>query len=207
MRGPKEIKRMNPAVAMLLHSLASSRRLMLDSVRDLSAAALSRRPNPAHRSCARLLGMATVTDREALRYLGVVDLPDLPAGFEARFARWGPGEDGETTGYDSSLPGIFASHRDALIRATGALDPAGLDEPVDPPDHLDEEALFRFGTVGEVVLAASAYTSFLAGEASSVRLALGRTPVDDPLDGAIEAIKWLPAVPGGADGRVAGVGR
>ena len=190
---------MDPAVAMLLHDLASSPRLMLDSVRDLSAAELSRRPSPALRTCARLLGMATVAYREVLQHLGVVDLPDLPAGFEARFARWGTGEDGETLRYDSSLPELFASHRDALVRATGSLDAAGLDEPVDPPDHLDEEALFEFGTVGEMILAASAYTSYLVGEASVVRVALGKSAVDDPFDRAIAAIEKAATVPGGGE--------
>jgi hypothetical protein len=71
--------------------------------------------------------MAVVADREVLRLLGVVDLPDLPAGFEARFARWGTGADGETLRYDSSLPEIFASHRNVLVRATGSLDAAGLE--------------------------------------------------------------------------------
>jgi hypothetical protein len=198
---------MNSVVTMLLESLASSRRLMLDSVRDLSAAERARQPTPALRSCARLLGMAAVADREVLRLLGVVDLPDLPAGFEARFARWGTGEDGETLRYDSSLPEIFASHRDALVRATGSLDAAGLDEPVDPPDHLDEEALFEFGTVGEMILAASAYTSFLVGEASMVRVALGKAAVDDPLDRAIAAIKRPASVPGGGEDPDAGCDR
>ena len=77
---------MKSAVTMLLQSLAASRRLMLDSVWDLSALELAGRPSPALRSCVRLLGMAAVADREVLRLLGVVDLPDLPAGFEARFA-------------------------------------------------------------------------------------------------------------------------
>jgi hypothetical protein len=167
---------------------------MLDSVRDLSADELSSRPSPALRSCVRLLGMAVVADREVLRLLGVVDLPDLPAGFEARFARWGTGADGETLRYDSSLPEIFASHRNVLVRATGSLDAAGHDEPVDPPDHLDEEALFEFGTVGEMIVAAAAYTSSLVGEVSIVRVALGKVPVYDPFDAAIQS---LPTVPGG----------
>jgi hypothetical protein len=151
--------------------------------------------------------MAAAADREVLRYLGVADLPDLPDGFEARFARWGTGEDGETSRYDSSLLEIVASHRDALVRATGSLDAAGLNEPVDPPDHFDEEALFEFGTVGEMILAASAYTSFLAGEASVVRLALGKAPMDDPFDRAIAAIKKPASVPGGGEGPVAGCAR
>ncbi len=143
--------------------------------------------------------MAAVADREVLRLLGVVDLPDLPAGFEVRFARWGTGEDDETLRYDSFLPEIFASHRDALVRATRLLDAAGLDEPVDPPDHLDEEAQFEFGTVGEMILAASAYTSFLVGEASVVRVALGKAAVDEPFDRAIAAINKPTSVPGGRE--------
>ena len=94
---------MKSAVIMLLHSLASSRRLMLDSVRDLSA----------------------------------------------RF-----------------------------------------DEPVCPPDHLDAEGLFEFGTVGEMILAASAYTSSLAGEVSIVQVALGKVPVHDPFDASAALAPW-----------------
>ena len=82
---------------------------MLDSVRDLSVAELAGRPSPALRSCVRLLGMAVLADREVLRFLDVVDFPDLPAGFEARFARWGTGGNGETPWYDTLLPEIFAS--------------------------------------------------------------------------------------------------
>ena len=175
---------MNSAMTILLQNLASSRRLMLDAVRDLSAGELARRATPALRSCARIIGMAVVADREVLRHLGATDLPAVPGGFEARFARWGTGEDGET-GHHGALPEIFASHRNALARATGALGPADFDEPVDPRDHLDEEALFRFGTVGEMILTLSAYTYYLAGEASVVRLALGKAAVEDPFERAI----------------------
>ena len=128
---------MKSPATMLLQSLASSRRLMLDSVRDLSAAELAGRPSPALRSCVRLLGMAALADREVLRLLGVAELPDLPAGFEARFARWGTRANGETSTYDTSVPEIFASHRNALVRATASLDAASFDEPVGPPDHLE----------------------------------------------------------------------
>ena len=189
---------MNSAITILLQDLGSSRRLMLDAVRDLSAAELARQPTPALRSCAGILGMAVVADREVLRHLGATDLPAVPGGFEARFARWGTGEDGET-GYHGALPEIFASHRNALARATGALGPADLDEPVDPRDYPDEEALFRFGTVGEMILTLSAYTYYLVGEASVVRLALGKAAVDDPFERAIAAIEEATAVPGGGN--------
>src|ERR1700722_13011800 len=109
---------MKSPVTMLLQSLASSRRLMLDSVRDLSAVELAGRPSPALRSCVRLLGMAALADREVLRLLGVAELPGRPAGFEARFARRETGGNGETSRYDTSLPEIFASSRNALLRAT-----------------------------------------------------------------------------------------
>ena len=181
---------MNSPVTMLLQSLAFSRRLMLDSVRDLSALELAGRPSPALRSCVRLVGMAVVADREVLRLLGVDKLPDLPAGFERRFARWETGGNGETSSYDTSVPEIFASHRNALIRATASLDAARFDEPLGPPDHLDAEGLFEFGTVGEMILAAAAYTSSLAGEVAIVRVALGKVPVYDPFDASAALASW-----------------
>src|SRR5262245_60447409 len=98
---------MKSAVTMLLRSLSSSRRLMLDSVGDLSAAELVRQPTPALRSSARILGgEAVVAEREALHHLGAIDLPTISARFEARFARWGTGEEGET-GYHDARPEIF----------------------------------------------------------------------------------------------------
>jgi hypothetical protein len=169
---------------------------MLNAVRDLSTAELARQPAPALRRCARILGMAIVAEREVLRHLDAPDLPAVPEGFEARFARWGTGEEGET-GYDDALPELFASHRNAVARATGSLGPADPDEPVDPPDHLDEEAMFRFGTIGEMILTLSAYTCFLVGEVSVVRLTLGKAAVDDPLERAIAAIEQAAAVRGG----------
>jgi hypothetical protein len=195
---------MNSAVTMLLQGLEFSRRLMLDAVRDVFAAKPARQPISVRCRCARVLGMAVVADRELLRHLGPNDLPDLPVGFEARFARWGTGADTEIWEYDSALPEIFASHRDALLRATGALGPADLDQPVNPPDHLGEDGLFDFGTIGEMILAASAYTSFLAGEASAGRNAHGNAAVDDAFDRAIAAIKKPVRVPGGGKDRRAG---
>jgi hypothetical protein len=187
---------MNSAITIVLQDLGSSRRMLLDAVRDLSAAELARRPAPALRSRAGILGMAVVADREVLRHLGATDLPAVPEGFEARFARRGTGEGGEMW-YHDVLPEIFASHRNALARATGTLGPVDLDEPVDPPDHLDEEAMFRFGTVGEMILTLSVYTYSLAGEASVVRLALGKAAAEDPFDRAIAAIETATATPGG----------
>jgi hypothetical protein len=181
---------MKSPVTMLLHSLASSRRLMLDSVRDLSALELAGRPSPALRSCVRLLGMSALADREVLRLLSVVKLPDLPAGLEAQFARGEKSGNGEASKYDTFLPEIFALHRNALLRATASLDAAKFDEPVAPPGHLDAEGLFEFGTIGEMILAASAYTSSLAGEVAIVRLALGKAPVHDPFDASAALAPW-----------------
>jgi hypothetical protein len=126
---------------LLLQSLDSSRRSMLGAVRDFSAAELAHRPGPRLRCCGQVLGSAAVADREVLRYLGVDSLPTVPAGFEARFARWGIGDDDGAPSH-GSLPEIFTSHRDVLIRAVEGLAPDALDEPVDPPNHLDEEAVF-----------------------------------------------------------------
>ena len=167
------------ATTLLLQSLDSSRRSMLDAVRDFSAPELAHRAGPRCRSCGQVLGSAAVADREVLRYLGVDSLPTVPAGFEARFARWGIGDDDGAPSH-GSLPEKFASHRDVLIRAVEELAPDALDEPVDPPEHLDEEAVFRFETVGEMIMATAGFTHSLVGEVSVIRLALGMSELADP---------------------------
>jgi hypothetical protein len=61
---------------------------------------------------------------------------------------------------------------------------------VGPPDHLDAEGLFEFETVGEMILAASAYSSSLAGEMSIIRVALGKAPVHDLFDASVAFAPW-----------------
>ena len=78
----------------------------------------------------------------------------------------------------------LASSRRLMLDSVRDLS-ARFDEPVGPPDHLDAEGLFEFGTVGEMILAASAYTSSLAGEVAIVRVALGKVPVHDPFDASV----------------------
>jgi hypothetical protein len=175
---------MRSSVTIIVQNLRSSSRLMLESVRDLSGFELAGRPSPALRSCVRLLGMSALADREVLRRLGVA-LPGLPARFEARFGPRKTGENHETSRYDASLPEIFSSHRNALVRATASLDAGRLDHPAGSPNHLDAERLFEFGTVGEMILAASAYTSSLAGEVAIVRVALGKVAAHDPFDSSV----------------------
>ncbi len=73
---------------------------------------------------------------------------------------------------------------------TASLVAARFDDPVGPPDHLDAEGLFEFRTIGEMILAASAYTSSLAGELAIVRVALGKAPVHDPFDASVALAPW-----------------
>jgi hypothetical protein len=63
-----------------------------------------------------------------------------------------------------------------------ALDPDQLDEPSGSSSAFDEDGHFSFTTVGEMILAASAYVHFLAGEASVIRLVLGKPAASDPFD-------------------------
>src|SRR5882757_8362300 len=130
---------MRSGVMFLLYALELSRRLLIDSVADFSAAELSRRPTEVHRSCAQILGMTAVADREAINRLEPDDVPDIPVGFEARFVRWGTGEEDDTSLYDHLLPAIFSAHRSTLIRMVTAADRSRFDEAVWPPDYLDED--------------------------------------------------------------------
>jgi hypothetical protein len=63
-----------------------------------------------------------------------------------------------------------------------ALGPHHLDEPANPSTAFDEDGLFSFRTVKEMIIAVSGYAHFLAGEASMIRLALGRPAASDPFD-------------------------
>ena len=191
---------MRSGVMFLLHALEVSRRLLIESVADFSAAELSRRPTEVHRSCTQILGMAAVADREAIDRLEPEDIPDVPMGFEARFARWGTGEEDGISVYDHLLPAIFSAHRSTLIRMVTAADPSRLDEPVWPPDYLDEDQCFRFETVGGLIAAVSSYTAFLVGELASVRSALGKAAIDDPFDLATGTFAERSAAKSGRNG-------
>jgi hypothetical protein len=108
----------------------------------------------------------------------------VPDGFEARYARWGTGARPDKA--VGGLPAIFSEHLEALAGAVRRVGPHRFDESSDPADAFDEDGAFSFATLGEMIFSASAYVHFLAGEASVLRLALGKPAAPDPFDGLFD---------------------
>jgi hypothetical protein len=145
---------------------------------------MAREPGPEWKSLESVLGEATMALRDTLLAVGQGNLPLVPEGFEARYARWGTG-----AGADKATPGlpvVFSEHLEALAGAVRRLGPHRFDEASDPAGAFDEDGGFSFATLGEMIFSASAYVHFLAGGASVLRVAHGKPAAPDPLDGLFD---------------------
>jgi hypothetical protein len=171
---------MPEATAILNSSLASAGASMHAALAGIGPRAMVREPGDGWRSMESLLGEATIALRETLVAIGHEDLPDVPGGFEARYARWGTGVELDEGVPD--LPAIFSEHLETLSAAVRTLGSHRLDESVDSPGAFDEDGLFFFATVGKMILTVAGHIHVLAGEASVIRLALGKPAADHPFD-------------------------
>jgi hypothetical protein len=181
---PADVRRARPgATDMLRGSLAAASLAIQMALTEIDPEEMILDPGDGLRSLESLLGEATIALRDALVAIGHEELPEIPGGFEVRYARWGTGAGPDGARLDM-LP-IFTVHLEALDRAIRTLEPADMEATVDPPGCFDEDGLFSFETVGEVILAVSGFIHFLAGEASMIRLALGEPPAPDPFDDLI----------------------
>jgi len=137
-------------------------------------------------SAAWIVGHATLIDRQVLEELDVPSLPAMPEEWCVLYQT--RPEDGMAP---EEYPGRtildrFLMHRRALIAAVSRIAPEALDRQLDPPGRDrynplrgdDDNPLFDFGTVLELIGNMSLYTSQLAGEAGLVRQSLGM-PVDE----------------------------
>ena len=79
------------------------------------------------------------------------------------------------------LTPIFSGHLETLGGAVRSLRVNALDEAIDPPGSFDEDGSFFFATVGMMILSMSGFIHFLAGEASMIRLALGKPACAQPI--------------------------
>jgi hypothetical protein len=174
-----------PEVAIVInHSLASAGVSMRRALAGIGPEDMAREPSPEWRSLESVLGEATIALRDTLLAVGQDNLPEVPDGFEARYARWGTGATPDKAVL--GLPVIFSGHLEALASAVRGLGPHRFDEPSDPSDAFDEDGVFSFATVGEMISSACAYVHFLAGEALVLRLALGKPAAPDPFDGLFD---------------------
>src|SRR5258705_1465980 len=143
---------------------------------------------PAERiaSAAWIVGHATLIDRQVLEELDLPSLPAMPEDWPTLYQT--RPEDGMAP---EDYPGRtilerFLMHRRALSAAVSRIAPEALDRQLDPPGRDrynplrrdDDNPLFDYGTVLEMIGNMSLYTSQLAGEAGLVRPSLGM-PVEE----------------------------
>ncbi len=171
-----------PEVAdVFQHSLTSAGASMKAALSGIGPKDMSREPGAEWRSLESVLGEATMVLRNALQaVVGQDDMPELPDGFEARYARWGTGVDQDID--VAGLPVIFSEHLKALSTAVWRIGAHRFDEQADESDAFDEDGVFSFTTIREMIFSASAYVHFLAGEATVVRRALDKPAAPDPCD-------------------------
>ena len=141
-------------------------------------------------SAAWIVGHATLIDRRVLEELDLPPLPAMPEDWPALFQT--RPEDG--TAHDDysgrTILERFLTHRRALIAAVSRIASEALDRQLDPPGRDrynplrggEDNPLFDYGTILEMIGNMSHYTFQLAGEAGLARQSLGM-PVDED---------WLP---------------
>jgi hypothetical protein len=87
---------------------------------------------------------------------------------------------------DEAVPGlraIFPEHLEALADAVRGLENHRFDEASNYSSAaFDDDGFFSFATIGEMIFSVSSYVQFLAGEASVIRLGLGKLAACDPFD-------------------------
>ncbi len=166
------------AKSLIRGSLASARETIKAALADIKPEEMSYEAGT--RSIESLLGEAAVALREVLIVIGHEDLPEVPGGFEARYARWGTGSETSDSFFD--LISIFWAHLDVVSKTLLIFQSEHLDEAVNIPGYFDEDALFSYTTVGTMFVAVSGFIHYLAGEMSTIRLKLGKSPMPDVLN-------------------------
>lgn len=144
---------------------------MLDSfIKDLSEDEFLHRPVPGANCAAWIVGHLIQTDRSALKRVGVQDLPPLPEGFEARFARDERAPAAAEYGDVGVLRPLWNQHRELLAETVRRLPEAQFKELLEQPRPL-------FKTVGEMLHFMALHPTMHAGQISTIRRSLGRPPL------------------------------
>jgi hypothetical protein len=116
-----------PDVATILsHSLTSAGIAMGAALAGIGFKDMVHDPGPNLRNLESLLGEATMALRDTLVAIGREDLPEVPDGFEARYARRGAEAEA-----DEAVPGLratFSEHLEALAGAVRGLESRRFDE-------------------------------------------------------------------------------
>jgi hypothetical protein len=155
---------------VLAHSLSFSQTIMHRYIDDLQPQEYLHRATPSGNCVAWLIGHLTMTDRAALKNIGVSDLPPLPDGFEKRFSRDAGCPQANEFGDVIGLLPLFDKHRKLLIDAVKLASADLLDKPLEKPHPL-------FGKVGEFCNFVALHATMHAGQITMLRRSLGKPPL------------------------------
>jgi uncharacterized damage-inducible protein DinB len=155
---------------VLTHSLSTSGMMLGLFCGDLTPAEYLHRPCAGGNCAAWIVGHLVLTERSALKRVGVTELPPLPDGFETRFARDEAAPKADDYGDVSVLMPLFERHRAMLIDRVKQMPPEALGEPLPKPHPM-------FSTLGEAVNFIAVHVAMHAGQLTIIRRSLGRPPL------------------------------
>jgi hypothetical protein len=182
------------AAKVIIQQLETSLWLLTQSISDFSDDHWTHIPGDGLACAAWIVGHALLVDRQVLEELEDLEelnaplLRALPADWETRF-RSHPEDQYASYSHDYAYKlKHFVNYRHALIAAVSQIAATTLDRYMyqDTQNRFnslvdDENPLFDYETIGEMILAAALYTCQLAGEMSVVCQSLGMAAIDDDL--------------------------
>ncbi len=182
------------AANVIIQQLETSLWLLTHSLSDFSDDHWTHIPGDGLPCAAWIVGHALLVDRQVLEVLEELEgleapmLRMLPVDWEARFRSHPEDQHALYYYYYDVLMIYVINYRHALIAAVSQIAATTLDRYVDQYNHNifngvceDENPLFDYETIGEMILAAALYTFQLAGEMSVVHRSLGMAAIDDDL--------------------------
>lgn len=156
----------------IAYSLRSSKLMFHRYLDDLKPEEFQHRPCLGANNASWIVGHLTCIDRSRLEKLEAGPLPELPAGFQDRFATTKAAATGTVAdfGNPSDLIRHFDEHRDLLIKTVERLPTKVLNSPppFDSPLFMDS---------GESLLFVGLHTTMHLGQLSIIRRSLGRPPL------------------------------
>lgn len=156
--------------AALAYGIESAAGLTSWLLADFSPADLLYRPTPEANCAAWIVGHLVMSGRMMMTRLGVTNLPTLPDGFEAKFARDEVAPKLADYGDTSKLGEIFKQHHELFASHVSGMTALKLSEPLPTPHP-------RFKTYAELAGFATVHIAMHAGHLSLIRRLLGRPPL------------------------------
>ncbi len=161
---------MNTASQALSHGITAANNAFQFFSADIAGSDWTHRVCKDASCAAWITGHLILSARGMMKAMGVENLPALPEGFEARFARNESAPKADDFGDTSILVPLFKAHHEHFAASVAALSPETLTKKLDKPTPM-------FGTVGELAAFAPIHIAMHMGQISTIRRSLGRPPM------------------------------